>query len=41
MEIELKLVVEHSNDDLLHELNFSWTRYLLHTSSRLVITLAD
>lgn len=41
MEIELQLVVEHSDNDLLHELNFCWASDLLHTGSWLAGTLAN
>ena len=41
MEIELQLVVEHSDNDLLHQLNFSRTSGLLHAGSWLAGALAN
>ena len=41
MEVELQLVVEHSDNDLLHELNFCWAGDLLHAGSWLAGALAD
>ena len=41
MEIELQLVVEHADNDLLHELNFCWASDLLHTGCWLAGTLAN